>query len=551
MHSCLQIPELIASICLELDRDSSRQTVATLAQTCKAFTTPALSLLWQKQSSFVPLLRCFPSDVVAPATSQPSNAVSTQTLRFRRALLPEDWTRPMMYSRFITDIMLWEPEAVFGGLDDKELQSLHLSLAARCPDSPLLPNLKRFRYQGRVVRPAAYPFLALAQGSRLESLLYQNNGAAPFAPELDLIRSIAHASPNLTEFVCSGLAEQMSPAQACLNILLDSLQQLPKLKSASLPCYYPFVKHLATLPSLTSLYLEGRAYCPFAPPGQSNDIAYEMVHQFTGLKHLALDFGTLEQMNCFLSHVTFLDCPLETFSLQLQHSCADPTDQLRLLKLLSAKSPTSEALTSVSLCIRYASEAPLVTIAELLDVVVKTRGLETLEILLPELLVHGLSCPLAGNALVRSVAQRWSGLRELTMAPCFNSLEGAIKAEQTTLVALKVLAEHCPDLVFLQIAIDATKGIPDLDAHGHDSGQETGVVKYVTKHRQQIELGFTEPSPVERSDAQSIAEYLRRVFYRVGIVDVDESSRWKDVWDEVDELIQEAQSEDDDDDDEN
>jgi hypothetical protein len=69
MHRTLQIPEIFASICREipplsrgrLHRETSA-TLAALARTCKAFSGPALNILW-RHPFLVDLLRCMPEDL--------------------------------------------------------------------------------------------------------------------------------------------------------------------------------------------------------------------------------------------------------------------------------------------------------------------------------------------------------------------------------------------------------------------------------------------------------------------------------------------------------
>jgi hypothetical protein len=58
MHRCLQIPEIVRTIFLWLERDWS--TLAALAVTCQAVHDPASDLLWSNLPSLAPLVRCFP-----------------------------------------------------------------------------------------------------------------------------------------------------------------------------------------------------------------------------------------------------------------------------------------------------------------------------------------------------------------------------------------------------------------------------------------------------------------------------------------------------------
>lgn len=58
----LMVPELFYSVldyfCPEFYPEE-RQTLAALAQTCRAFSEPSLDRLWRKTNSLKPLIRCY------------------------------------------------------------------------------------------------------------------------------------------------------------------------------------------------------------------------------------------------------------------------------------------------------------------------------------------------------------------------------------------------------------------------------------------------------------------------------------------------------------
>lgn len=81
MHDCLSIPETVSVIFDNLYETKQMRIFASLARTCRAFTgqfqfrisvhsgwnplaEPALDILWRDQPTLVPLIKCFPHDIL-------------------------------------------------------------------------------------------------------------------------------------------------------------------------------------------------------------------------------------------------------------------------------------------------------------------------------------------------------------------------------------------------------------------------------------------------------------------------------------------------------
>lgn len=80
MHPCLTVQEILANIFASYSYSytgeaftgikkyslhaQDRRLLAHLARTCKAFSEPALDVLWHTQTSIVPLVRCLPSNAL-------------------------------------------------------------------------------------------------------------------------------------------------------------------------------------------------------------------------------------------------------------------------------------------------------------------------------------------------------------------------------------------------------------------------------------------------------------------------------------------------------
>ncbi|KZP19267.1 hypothetical protein FIBSPDRAFT_862903 [Athelia psychrophila] len=65
MHQTLRISEVLSHIfdyALLTPEDGRLSALRSLALTCRAFSDPALAILWRSASSLVPLVKCLPAD---------------------------------------------------------------------------------------------------------------------------------------------------------------------------------------------------------------------------------------------------------------------------------------------------------------------------------------------------------------------------------------------------------------------------------------------------------------------------------------------------------
>ena len=65
MHRCLRVPELLNIIFQMIQvQPGGNATVAALARTAKCFHDAALDTLWQTQATLIPLVKCFPEELL-------------------------------------------------------------------------------------------------------------------------------------------------------------------------------------------------------------------------------------------------------------------------------------------------------------------------------------------------------------------------------------------------------------------------------------------------------------------------------------------------------
>lgn len=110
MHECLGISEILRLIFEAAYNDNphceSRDTLLSLAITCRAFQDVALDIIWHTQDTLVPLIKCMPADLWAetPSTGFDRSLVSHLLAGlFKRSLLmerPIDLDTPTALHRF-------------------------------------------------------------------------------------------------------------------------------------------------------------------------------------------------------------------------------------------------------------------------------------------------------------------------------------------------------------------------------------------------------------------------------------------------------------------
>ncbi|KAJ7612595.1 hypothetical protein FB45DRAFT_1036817 [Roridomyces roridus] len=113
MHSCLQIPELVAEVCSHLYDEKYRASngdLVVLSRTSTIFSTHTLALIWKSVDLMTLLLR-FPRDCFAVNVSDNAQGFDRKfTMRPRRRLGDSDFERVLFYSQFIQHL---SPDAHF------------------------------------------------------------------------------------------------------------------------------------------------------------------------------------------------------------------------------------------------------------------------------------------------------------------------------------------------------------------------------------------------------------------------------------------------------
>ncbi|KAG1732494.1 hypothetical protein EDB19DRAFT_1733651 [Suillus lakei] len=165
MHRLFLVHELLIIICEHLyDEDdipnASKEALARLARTCKAFHTVALNALWSNLDGVAPLLQCLPADVTRLYWRLP---LGTAVVGIERAPREAEWDVIQGYASRVHHLRVLNP------LRPVET-SVIFTLSRPPTTSPLFPNLRSLVWNDS--RPQIMGFLRTLCGPLLTSLMF-------------------------------------------------------------------------------------------------------------------------------------------------------------------------------------------------------------------------------------------------------------------------------------------------------------------------------------------------------------------------------------------
>ncbi|KAF7355847.1 hypothetical protein MVEN_00913200 [Mycena venus] len=254
MHCSLCIPEIVSLIFCEtlngaeqslnhLNRDSA-QTLAGLARTCKAFRDPALDLLWKSQCTVMNVLNCMPGDIW-----EVLDDTDAEEVRLKRAVLPTDWERPLIYSHRVRH---FQYQLSYSYPDSAAFYEM---LRMCLPPEPLFPNIESLLWE--TSDAALLPHFRLFIGPRLTSLTVSTFQSAS---HLSLLPTLATQCPLLQE-VCILTSDGLPGHCEAVSFFV---KQLTHLESLEVPCLDSVaLDHLAKLPVLDLVHLHDQT--PLSP----------------------------------------------------------------------------------------------------------------------------------------------------------------------------------------------------------------------------------------------------------------------------------------------
>ncbi|KAJ6575747.1 hypothetical protein DFH09DRAFT_981276 [Mycena vulgaris] len=440
MHRALKVPEIVAMICQEIqliskvctgrNASATLANLAAVARTCKAFSGPALDLLWANQQTVLHVLRCMPDDVWTEQDSDDDE--EEEGMGLARPVLPTDWERPLVYSHRVKSFNLDGP---YSSVEPGFLEELRMCF----PGEYLFPNLERLEWFSK--NPSFLPHARLFLGRRLKFL---SLGTFTSAAHFSLLPSLAAQCPSLLDVDIYASDELQPQSQTAVSLFVGGLTRLETLIVPSLD--RAALEHLGRLPNFTCLTLQAQLPLPLPdspiPPNQA---------LFTSLECLAITGTDISDIFDLLSHspIDNIDASFPTST-----TASAITKCYSALASACAHSPLSSLALGEANRLFSEPDPTQATAAQIAISLVHGRQLRPLFVL-ANLRTVSLSTPVGfdlDNATVSELAHAWPHLETLQ----FGASDFVHVPSRVTLAGLLPFAKHCSLLRTLEIPLDAS-----------------------------------------------------------------------------------------------
>ncbi|GJE98077.1 hypothetical protein PsYK624_142990 [Phanerochaete sordida] len=426
MHSALLIDEVLQVIlehCADWSAPQYRQTLAQLAQCCKAFKDPALDRLWKKLDGIGPLERL---DDEKSASEFDLYAARVKSITFNRTPnLPEFSERysplPNLKSVVLRDQGCLIPSSYLSTpLEDVEV------------------DLRRAR-TGRSVSP-------ISTADRLTAILQDN---------VYLRRSLQ--SLRIKGLVSTALSDIIPSFQSLRSLVLQTGNTLSASTLAA----------LGTLSCLQDVYV----HASHVDSGDFSEAISQQVSQpFASLRSLRIR----AQRSLFRAMLDVLPCgTLTSLYLETEESAQGPSAWEPTFALIAAKAGGSLAALTLDQILdpeELPADSAPPDARFALDTLQPLRSLRALR----RLTIDAMLLPDFTDRDVDTLARWWPRLEHLDLGAVPDVQEYAESwAPRVTLAALRSLAKRCPGLRSLTLPLDAARcaGAPAPDDAAHDGGE--------------------------------------------------------------------------------
>ncbi|KAF7312961.1 hypothetical protein MKEN_00980700 [Mycena kentingensis (nom. inval.)] len=466
MHRLWETDDLVELVCTELRLATHKRTLASLAQTCRGLSSPALDALWFEQSSILNLVRLLP-DGVWLIEKKPIMAA----LSFMRPLNDAEWIVLRGYAQRIR-VLRCEATASFGAAQHVDLSVVYSALLCETQRSGgmLFPSLQALTWPWgpRITDGNSdASCISIFLGPRLQSLAI----TARLHDMQSLVTPVGKVvAKQLTHFELN-FPRENPPPQDLVSAIASSLEAVRVLTIGNLDI--GALIHLGRLSSLHTLYL-GLPH--------TGSVALSSIPRrglpFPALKslHCVLDdtcCGDLLQFRNLIRtfdgteltdvHITALhEIPSRALLYDLFSSLADHCDNTSLREIEFSVLATRFLIGST---IAESNITPA------LLPLLRFPNLQNIEIDLP----LGVD---VDDAFLTDAAQTWLGLHELKLSrsePLSTDTEPALPWDippqqapppQATLCGLSALARHCTNLRSLSLCVDTR--VPASEAWPED-----------------------------------------------------------------------------------
>ncbi|KAJ7673785.1 hypothetical protein DFH06DRAFT_749976 [Mycena polygramma] len=439
MHRALDIPEVAAMICSQASSPSPSEThpsfsnpdLAVLARTSSVFKEHALNALWSTQHGFANILRCMPDDIWG-GTDEDGDV---NHLDIVRPIVQQDLDRFMFYNHRVRILYCTSSTipcvAVFAALG-------RFSPADTDQFFPRLTQLFCDYFSSSRLTQI-HRFLLTPHITRIEIDLTNNRTTTEHFP---LIESLPAKCPLLAKadtYSLLPISLRISPAEVrrVTSMFACGLKRIESLRVRDLD--QPALDYLGTLSTLTQLYI--------VEPMDFKESLADAGPPFPSLTNLGFSTNDVAAASAFMRALTSSLVSIEMAlvgAVTVQDLCA----------LYGALASLPSPLALHSLCLRFPfqfGQTPFMGPSYVVgDVALKQlfcfANLTELSLESPQ----GFDLD---DAVILEMATAWPRIVSLRLAPIRRT---SPITPRLTLEGFRLLARHCPELMDLSIAVDAS-----------------------------------------------------------------------------------------------
>ncbi|KDQ62084.1 hypothetical protein JAAARDRAFT_203303 [Jaapia argillacea MUCL 33604] len=471
------------------DASMGKKTLAALATTCHAFHDPALDILWFEQEDFSALLKCTPSDLWNESKLQSDS--TRLTLRFRRSMLPEDWTKFLRYASRVRVLHVGVPFLIpkvtprFVELTEVDIQVFRC-LSLYRPSGVLLPNLRRLHWH--YPRDQIFPYIHLFLHSSLSGLDLLGVVGISEEEETLFLRRLVTAVPTLVRLLNACTVSVMGLRQICrMRHLRDITLSLSSLSATDLAL-------LAGLSSLTRLSIRAQQYQDITGQRLSSLCS----EPFVALRHLTADGLNLESCSALLRWIS--SSHLQELVFDIDPTAPVSTAPVSTISFEGFIDAVVQSCSHTSLSLQITESVPAPTFPELriqatsLRPLLAFTNLATVVIDPPIFIVMD-------NSILKEMALAWPDIEMLLIGLERRSLP--VQEYGVTLQGLIPLAEHYPRLKGLGVVLHATAEIDEEEPANGISASSVDSLQFAR-------------STIAPGRVMEVAAYLSALFPKLG-----------------------------------
>ncbi|KAF8181733.1 hypothetical protein K438DRAFT_2021083 [Mycena galopus ATCC 62051] len=500
MHPALEISEIVHLVVAEFQPDTESfqspdsKVLAILARTCTTFHDIALDALWSHQTTILNLVRCMPQDLWETVEVK-----QIPTMCLRRAPTASDWDRALKYAYRVKSLLCrnFQP---YDNVREPDLICVYEILRQGVPGGLLLPKLQHLSWYHH--HSPHCSFIDLFLGTWTTSLCVCTYASDPCPV---LFAALGQRSAMLVSVILLGVPDQSADLnQTQRNTFIRTLTQVEALNARPIDSEtLGFLGRLNTLQTLRTI-LPPTNPSPAIPEGSLFPNLREAEIEVDGGNFSALVALVRTWNNPPTKSVEFgiggcgeLQQVQDLYEALATHCIHD---KLRMLTMRVYRGDDMNILFAHS----AHSFRPLFCFTELRDV----------EILVPG--GHDLD-----DETISAMARAWPHIKRLVLRCSRRSTYYNEHPPRCTLLALDLLAQHCPHLKQLAMTLNASKPPRQLAARQVAQDKLT-----------QLDVGF---SPI--SDVSTVATFIKSIFSSLMEIGSDMVGEPRQRWTDVEDFV--------------